>query len=383
MRSKTNAARAMIFGGALMVAGAVALPSQAAVVNDLLEGKAKWPGPQVTYSGPPIEMTYSNPWPPPSALNRTVPKAIKMLERITNGKIKVNAQIGGTLVKWPEGYRKISAGTSDFGACYASMERGMTGQHVFELPFVGTENPAAGTRMVAEVQHKYFKPEFEKRGVLPAFTVQTGTGTNLLTREPVTSLEDLQGKSILVTTRADVGIIKALGGQPVFSTPRDLPSKIGTADGIWWLDATIFPFKLGKHFKHRTAVFAKQTVVEHCVNPKWYSKLPADLKKVFNVWAQFYVQALAQVSTMQMVNMDKIQKAFNMEFHNLSDAERKRWEAKLQPIINSWKEQASKQGYPADKIINDIQSTADRLESKSPDEIASMTVNQPVNGYLE
>jgi hypothetical protein len=53
--------------------------------------------------------------------------------------------------------------------------------------------------------------------------------------------------------------------------------------------------------------------------------------------------------------MDWAVKEQGVEVIRLSDAEKAKWDAKLQPLTDKWITAAKKKGLPADDIVKDIQ----------------------------
>ncbi len=153
---------------------------------------------------------------------------------------------------------------------------------LINLPYlVGSSE--IGTKVLndPELRSKYLEPEHKGVKVLVLFTHQPGQVHT--TKKPIKSLEDMKGLRIRFTSPAVRDFIAALGATPVGVTPTELADQLqkGTIDGTF-IDygGAGIAFKLGGILKYTTEIYAYVTSFGLIMNPGFYDKLPADLKKV-------------------------------------------------------------------------------------------------------
>ena len=89
------------------------------LAQDWLSGDIKSYGnAKVTYTGPVITMTTSHHIPKVSSLAKVGLKAFKVLEKMSNGKIKVNDTWSKTIHGAKDGRKAIRTGLTDYAPCF-------------------------------------------------------------------------------------------------------------------------------------------------------------------------------------------------------------------------------------------------------------------------
>jgi hypothetical protein len=66
----------------------------------------------------------------------------------------------------------------------------------------------------------------------------------------------------------------------------------------------------------------------------------------------------------------------------LSDAQKARWQAKVQPVIAAWIKQNEAQGRPAKKLVDFIRERAAYYAKMTPDQIMHLTVEKPIKNSI-
>lgn len=153
---------------------------------------------------------------------------------------------------------------------------------LINLPYlVGSSE--IGTKVLndPELRSKYLEPEHKGVRVLVLFTHQPGQVHT--TKKPIRSLDDMKGMRIRFTSPAVRDFIAALGATPVGVPPTEQADQLqkGTIDGTF-IDygGAGIAFKLGGIIKHTTEIYSYVTSFGLIMNPGFYDKLPADLKKL-------------------------------------------------------------------------------------------------------
>ena len=150
------------------------------------------------------------------------------------------------------------------------------------LPFL-IGSAEIGTKVMndRELRTKFLDAEHKGVKLLLLFTHQPGQIHT--TKKAVTSLADLKGMRIRFPNPMVRDFITAIGGTPVGVTPTELLEQLqkGTIDGAMQdYGGAGIAFKLGGTVKYTTEVYAYVTSFGLAMNPDFYNKLPADLKKI-------------------------------------------------------------------------------------------------------
>jgi TRAP-type C4-dicarboxylate transport system substrate-binding protein len=153
---------------------------------------------------------------------------------------------------------------------------------LINLPYlVGSSE--IGTRVLndRELRAKYVDPEHKGVKVLVMFTTQPGQVFS--TRKPIRTLEDMKGMRLRFSSPTIRDFIAALGGTPVGVQPTEIADGLqkGTLDGAF-LDygGAGIAFKLGGTVKYATEMYGYVASFGLAMNPDFYNRLPADLKKL-------------------------------------------------------------------------------------------------------
>jgi TRAP-type C4-dicarboxylate transport system substrate-binding protein len=153
---------------------------------------------------------------------------------------------------------------------------------LINLPYlVGSSE--IGTKVMNDpvLRSKYLDPEHKGVKVLVLFTHQPGQIHT--TRKPINTVEDMKGLRIRFTSPTVREFIAALGATPVGVAPTEQADQLqkGTIDGTF-IDygGAGIAFKLGGIIKHTTEMYSYVTSFGLIMNPAFYDKLPADLKKL-------------------------------------------------------------------------------------------------------
>ena len=356
--------------------------------GDWLAGRLKdsdYNMPEITYKGPSITLRWSHHIPGASGYAKNVlDPGLKLLEKLSKGNIKVEERWGGTVHPANAGFEATRSGLTDITACYIFYDpTSFHLMHALALPEI-VPSAAAGTRITHEVYDEFFRKEFERTGVLMG-VVYTTTPYVVLSKDVLDSLDSLKGKKVRTGGGVEVEVWKALG-----ATPTTMPSpSIYTAFQRGLLDAVTFPdstsvlFRIDELAKSHTYINLSRNNQEHCLSRKWFEALPPDLKQVVSRWAQGFSQAIAQ--QFYMLDGAKARNKFRSEGINivqLSDAEKKKWKDKVQPVIDAWIKANEAKGFPAKKLVDFIEKRAEHYANMTPEQIMRVTVQEPVPNFV-
>jgi len=122
-------------------------------------------------------------------------------------------------------------------------------------------------------------------------------------------------------------------------------------------------FRLAEQLKfvtdYPTVVVAFAAVMDR----KRWDRLPADVKKVIDELAEEMPVWTGQYHDQENVGaaLEWSRKEHRLQVVALSDAERKAWDGKLQPLVDNWIKEAAAKGLPAEQYIKRARALRDRF----------------------
>lgn len=155
---------------------------------------------------------------------------------------------------------------------------------LINLPYlVGSSE--IGTKVLndPELRAKYIDPEHKGVKILMMFTHQPGQ--IFTTKKAIRTVEDMKGMRIRFSSPTIRDFVGALGATPVGVAPTEIAEQLqkGTIDGAF-IDygGAGIAFKMGGTIKYSTEMYSYVTSFGVAMNPEFYGKLPADLKKLID-----------------------------------------------------------------------------------------------------
>jgi TRAP-type C4-dicarboxylate transport system substrate-binding protein len=204
---------------------------------------------------------------------------------------------------------------------------------------------------------KYQPEAFSKVKVLTMFTTAP---SNIMSKIPISSLEELKG----VPLRASGGaaqILKSWGanrvGMPMPETPEALQK--GVVKGLFSSLEVMKDFKFAELCKYVTMTETPVYPFAVVMNMNSWNKLPKDVKKVFeelgpqqSAWTGAYMDN----HVLDSIAWSKEKQG--VKVITLSDEEKAKWDKLLEPITAKWIKDNEAKGVPAAKIVADIKAIA-------------------------
>jgi TRAP-type C4-dicarboxylate transport system substrate-binding protein len=187
---------------------------------------------------------------------------------------------------------------------------------------------------------------------------------HLVTKFPVTSLEDLRGKKLIapgaIASRVQgLGITHLDAGLPVFYNML----QTGVADGAVILITGVLPFKLHEVAPYITkvdlgAVFSGALAM----NKKTYDGLPPHMQKLFRELGREYAKMCADlVAQREAAAWAALTKNPNVKVSELPQAEREKWARALPDIAADW---VKRNGEPGRVVLKTFMTEARKRGAK-------------------
>ncbi|MEQ8349541.1 MAG: C4-dicarboxylate TRAP transporter substrate-binding protein [Sneathiellaceae bacterium] len=270
-------------------------------------------------------------------------------------KIEWTTAYGGTLAKIGAESDAIRSGVSDMGIVAFIFEAAKFPLEQVSLfaPFATDDILKIG-RAIEKVRGQ--TPAMQKAWedahaqCLGAAAIDT---YHLVSKFPVSSIDDLQGKKILAPGPAanwikGTGAIGVAGNLTTYY--NDL--KTGVADGVIVSAAPAFAVKLHEVASHVTKVnIGAQSTGCLAINTDRLAALPPEVQQIIREVGAGYTEKFAEV---QMATADAAiegMKAGGATISELSPAERKRWADALPPLGKEWAEAMAGRGLPGQEVL--------------------------------
>jgi TRAP-type C4-dicarboxylate transport system substrate-binding protein len=177
---------------------------------------------------------------------------------------------------------------------------------------------------------------------------------HLVTKFPVTSLDDLKGRKLIapgaIAARVQgIGVTAVDAGLPVFYNML----QTGVADGAVILITGVLPFKLHEVAPYITkvdlgAVFSGALAM----NKNTWDRLPPHMKELFRELGRDYAKMCADlVAKREAGTWEALAKMPNVKVSELPAAERAKWAAALPDIAGDWTRRNGEAGRQVLKIF--------------------------------
>ena len=307
----------------------------------------------------PIKLSYANFTPAPTFPSVQMERWKKEVEKRTNGKVVVNTYPGGTLLGAKNMMDGVIAGQADIGnLCMAYQPGRFIVTNATSLP-LGLPNAHKASLVLWDVWEKYQPEAFAKVKVLAMFTTAP---TNIMSKVPVRTLEDLKGLDLRASGGA-AQILAAWGANPV---GMPMPATVealqkGVVKGLFSSLEVMKDFKFAETCKYVTMTDTVIYPFAVVMNMDSWNKLPQDVQKVMDdlrveqsEWTGSYMDNHVKAA------MEWAKTEQNVEVITLSAAEKAKWDAKLVPLTEKWAVNAKSKGFPADAIVNDIKALIEK-----------------------
>ena len=155
---------------------------------------------------------------------------------------------------------------------------------LINLPYL-VGSAEIGTKVLndRELRSKYL--DAEHKGVRLALLFTHQPGQIHTTKKPIRTTEDMKGMRLRFSSPTIRDFVAALGATPVGVAPTEITEQLqkGTIDGTF-IDygGAGIAFKMGGTVKHVTEMYSYVASFGIAINPAFYDKLPADLKKLID-----------------------------------------------------------------------------------------------------
>ena len=205
------------------------------------------------------------------------------LEKASNGRLAFKHFPGAQMAPTPAHYDLARTGQADVSWF---LHGGTPGRfpltEISHLPYM-VGSAEIGTKVLndATLRSKYLDAEHKGVKVLLLLTHQPGNIHT--TKKPIRTADDMKGLRIRFSSPTIKDFVAALGGTAVGVQPNEQLEQLqkGTLDGTF-IDygGAGIAFKMGGTLKYSTEMYSYISSFGVAMNPEFYAKLPAELRKL-------------------------------------------------------------------------------------------------------
>ncbi len=301
------------------------------------------------------QLTYANFFPPTHIQSQLAESWCKEVEKRTGGEITINYFPAGTLTKAPQTYDGVVQGIADIGMTVLAYSRGrFTVASAIDLP-MGYSSGVQATAVANAVLNKFEPKEFNDTTMM--FVHAHGPGLIHTSKKEVTNLGDLKGLKVRGTGTSG-RVQAALGASPVGKSMRECYQMLqkGVVDGSSHPLESNKGWKLGEvvHFVVQDFPTSYTTTFAVFMNKdKWAGLTPEQQKIIKEINAEWSMKHGVAWDDADILGLEFFLSKGG-KVVTLSDAESKKWQEAVAPVIDEYIEKASKKGVDGKAVVEFI-----------------------------
>lgn len=251
----------------------------------------------------------------------------------------------------PQTYDGVVKGIADIGWSIMSYTRGKFPlTEVIDLP-LGYKSGYTATKLINAFYGKFRPKEFDEVKIL--YFHAHGPGI-LVTRKPVTKLEELRGMKIR-STGLSAKVSQALGAAPVglpITETYDALAK-NVAEGVLIPVEALQQWRLSEVTKYVTENYgsAYSTGFFCVMNKEKWESLPSDVQKTIETINEEWIEKTGRL--WDQIDKEGREYALNhgQKFISLSKEEDARWAERVRPILDDYVKAMKTRNLPGDEAL--------------------------------
>lgn len=279
------------------------------------------------------------------------------LEKRTDGQVTVNTFPGGSLLTAENMYDGVLNGVADIGLSATSYEPSRFPLINLAGSITGLDvNSTIASQVAYDLTNRFTAKQlgFGDFKIITAFTSEPGY---LHTKTKVDSMEDLQG--LVIRSPGDsTKAVEALGAVPVGLTQSETGEALqtGIVDGYVGSREAMMDFQYARNIKYLTNYPMSNVVFVAAMNKQRWDSLPSNVQKVINELGSemaYFTGDYLDKHIQKSIEWAKAEQG--LQVVNLSNAEKKRWQEKLEPLNKMRIQQLINAGLPAQEFYKEMQ----------------------------
>lgn len=293
-----------------------------------------------------ITLSYAFFAPPKSFPGIQMAEWAKQLSERTNGKVKVNLFMGGTLLGSSNMYSGVKDGIVDIGLSATSYDpKRFPLLKISDLPS-GYPNAYVASRTVYDLIQEYPPEAFEDFKVITAFTTEPAY---IHTDDKIATTDDMRGQRLRIAGSVSE-IATKLGASPIGMSQSAVPESLqtGVIDGFITSRETLKDFHLAEMIGYVTDYPLHVTTFVAVMNKDTWNSLPKEIQTIIDDLGKEMVTFTGKYHDKNIQeSLDWSNKEHGTEMITLSEEERKKWDEIIKPIQEEYVDQMEAEGLPA------------------------------------
>lgn len=351
-----------------------------AIAAPFLRGRRSHDGPQIT-------LRYTSHVPRSHGLYGLafVPFS-RLVEEETEGRVRFEPFMDGLLHGPLSGFKACVTGITDYTHAYATYQPGSFHlTHALQLPFLFSRPQVAGL-VAEELYPQYFKEEYERLGVYLAHCDATSP-YDIISVDPIESLEDLRGKKVRVTGGLNEAVFRELGAIPVVMAAAEtyLAFQRGIVDAVTLGVPDIAAYRLYEVGRYLTPIHITVTVLQYCLNRRTFDGLPEDVRRqmygLFRIRGQMAVQSYYGGVRADQA-LDKLRE-HGVRVLDLTESDVAEWRAAVAPLSDRFLDEQEAEGRPARALLSDMIELDAAYDAMTDAELMDRVRRNPVQGIID
>ena len=282
----------------------------------------------------------------------------KMIEKRTNGQVKIKWFLGGTLVKAEQGLSAVKSGLADIVmplGIWAFGKQFPASTALF-MPFQ-LKNELHATQSFSECFQQIPAVRNEYKGMKVIGFLTTGISNFHMKTVLIKKLADFKNQKIWGANAIGVSSLKIWGASPRITKLADIYMSLqrGALDGLIFPTPPLHSFRLTDLVnKHTIANYLPGAQVA-AMNQKRWDSLPADVKKVFNE-LNLSLSIAVGVKNLEMNKyiLSQLKKRGD-QIYIVPQEQRDKWRATLAPVYQAQIAAMDKAGLNGKDVMKQIQ----------------------------
>ncbi len=276
----------------------------------------------------------------------------KEVEKLSNGKVKIDFYPGQTLIKAAQTYDGIVNGMVDMGFSVLAYTRGRFPLLDYVNLPLGSPNAQVSSAIINEVIEK-FKPA-ELGDVEVIYLQSHGPGRIHSRGKALSTLEDFQGEKIRAGgTTSD--IVKLLGAAPASTPMPEVYQALqkGVMDGGIWDMSASADWKLAEvvDYSMMCDEVAYNTGFFVVMNKDKWKSLDPEVQKIMKELAPKYVKMHGKAWDEADQRGIEYMKKLGKDIVEIDPAECAKWGEAVKPLIDKYITKTEKQGLPGKEVV--------------------------------
>jgi C4-dicarboxylate-binding protein DctP len=260
----------------------------------------------------------------------------ELAEKYTNGKVKVEVYPNSSLYKDKEELEALQLGSVQLLAPSISKfgPLGVKEFDVFDLPFLMTDD-ARARQMMASPMMADLDKKLEGKGISPV--AYWDNGAHVYTcNKPLVMPDDFRGLKMRIQgSKVLDAVARELGAIPQIMAFSELYQALqtGVVDGEDNVPSNILTQKFYEVQKHLTVSYHGRLTYALVTNKKFWDQLPADVREPLTRAVKESTDFFNTTAEKDNADaLEKIKASGKIEFHYLTDEQKRAWVAKLMPV---------------------------------------------------